>query len=78
MKQSEYVHTLEVVERLTEKEQNQQWILERTEKFCKDQSIYNAIMESISILDGSNTKFNKEAIPSLLQDAFAISFDKNI
>jgi hypothetical protein len=78
MKQSEYVHTLEVVERLTEKEQNQQWILERTEKFCKDQSIYNAIMESISILDGSNTKFNKEAIPSLLQDALAISFDKNI
>lgn len=78
VKQSEFDKAVEVIDLMVEKETNPTWLLERTEKFCKDQSIYNAIMESISILDGKDTKFTKEAIPSLLQDALAVSFDKSV
>ncbi len=67
-----------MIDALVEKETNKEWLVERTEKFCKEQSLYNAIMESISIIDGNNTKFNKEAIPTLLQEALGVSFDKNI
>ena len=78
LKQGEYDHAMKLVEEFSEPEKNGTWLLERTEKFCKDQALYNAIMESITILDGKNTKLNKEAIPSMLQDALAISFDKTI
>ena len=78
LKQGEYDHAIKLIESLGEAEKNIQWLFERTEKFCKDQALYNAIMESISILDGKNNKFNKEAIPSILQEALAVSFDKTI
>ena len=78
VKQSDYDDVLEKVEVLGEREPNQNWLLERTEKFCKDQAIYLSITESLSILEGRNTKFNREAIPSLLQNALSISFDKTI
>jgi len=76
--QSAYDKASELIDTLNEVEPNKEWLLERTEKFCKDQSLYNAIMESISIMDGKNTKFNKEAIPNMLQEALAVSFDKTV
>ena len=78
IKQSEFDTINETIDELVEQECNQEWLFDRTEKFCKDQSLYNAIAESISILDGKNSKFNKEAIPSLLQEALSISFDKTV
>lgn len=78
MKQGEYDSALDLIDSFGEPEQNQEWLFERTEKFCKDQALYNAIMGSISILEGKDTKHNKEAIPSLLQEALAVSFDKTI
>lgn len=63
-------------------EENRDWLLERTEKFCQDKSIHNAILESIVILDNSNdkrkVKLTKEAIPSLLSDALSVSFDTSV
>jgi len=53
------------------------WLINETEKFCQDQAIYNAIMESIQILDGK-TKTSKGAIPNLLTDALSVSFDPHI
>jgi KaiC/GvpD/RAD55 family RecA-like ATPase len=53
------------------------WITEQTEKFCKDQAIYNAVKDSIFILDGKSKK-KKESIPSLLSDALAVSFDSHV
>jgi len=54
-----------------------EWLTAETEKFCQSQAIYNAIMESIQILDGK-TKTSKGAIPALLTDALAISFDPHV
>ena len=55
-----------------------QWLIEQTEKFCQDKAIYNAIMESVSILDDKQTKRTKGEIPKLLSDALGVSFDQNI
>jgi replicative DNA helicase len=55
-----------------------QWLTEQTEKFCQDKAIYNAIMESVSILDDKNGKKAKGEIPQLLADALGVSFDSNV
>lgn len=62
---------------LDEKEVDQQWLLDETEKYCQDRAIYNAIYESIGILDGKK-KVDKGSIPNILADALAVSFDTNI
>jgi replicative DNA helicase len=55
------------------------WLLDTTEKFCQDKAIYNAIMESIKILDdGGEKKLSKGSIPKILQDALGVSFDSSI
>lgn len=55
-----------------------QWLLDTTEKWCRDRAIYLALMESIHIADGNDGKKNRDAIPSILSDALAVSFDNNI
>ena len=54
------------------------WLTEQTEKFCQDKAIYNAIMESVGILDEKNSKKSKGEIPKLLADALGVSFDSNV
>lgn len=54
------------------------WLTEQTEKFCQDKAIYNAIMDSVSILDDKQGKRTKGEIPKLLSDALGVSFDQNI
>ena len=54
------------------------WLLDQTEKFCQDKAVYNAIMASIGILDDSSGKTTKGAIPQILSDALAVSFDTHI
>jgi replicative DNA helicase len=73
-----------VVELLNEIKQNKDetvnlnWLTENTEKFCQDKAIYNAIMESVSILDDKTERKSKGEIPKLLSDALGVSFDSNI
>ena len=55
-----------------------QWLLDTTEKWCRDRAIYLALMESIHIADGEDEKRNRDAIPSILSEALAVSFDNNI
>jgi replicative DNA helicase len=55
-----------------------QWLLDTTEKWCRDRAIYLALMESIHIADGNNKDKNRDAITSILSDALAVSFDNNI
>ena len=55
-----------------------QWLLDITEKWCRDRAIYLALMESIHIADGEDDKKNRDAIPSILSNALAVSFDNNI
>jgi replicative DNA helicase len=61
-----------------DKETKIDWLLDQTEKFCQDKAIYNAIMASIGILDDSSGKTSKGAIPQILSDALAVSFDTHI
>ena len=54
------------------------WVVDATEKWCQDRAIYLALMQSIKIADGGDGKLDKGAIPSILQDALAVSFDEHI
>jgi archaellum biogenesis ATPase FlaH len=55
-----------------------QWLLDTAEKFCQEKAIYNAIMDSIQIIDGKDIHRNKGAIPAILSDALGVSFDPHI
>ena len=55
-----------------------EWLMDKTEKFCKDKAIYNAIVEGISIIDGKDKKRTPDAIPDILMDALGVSFDDSV
>ena len=55
-----------------------QWLMDTTEKWCRDRAIYLALMESIALADGEDDKKGRDAIPSILSDALAVSFDNHI
>jgi len=55
-----------------------EWLLDTTEKWCRDRAIYLALIESISIADGGDNKKTPDAIPSILSDALAVSFDNHV
>ena len=55
-----------------------EWLIDKTEEWCRDRAIYLALMESIKLADGKDDKKNADAIPSILQDALAVSFDDKI
>jgi len=63
---------------LSEEEAEQQWLLDTTEKFCKDRAVHNAVLSGITILDGKDKKKTPEAIPHILSEALAVSFDKSV
>jgi replicative DNA helicase len=54
------------------------WLIDTTEKWCRDRAIYLALMESIHIADGNDEKKNRDSIPSILSDALAVSFDNHV
>jgi hypothetical protein len=54
------------------------WIVDKTEKFCQDKAIYNAVRESILVLDGQHKSLDKGSIPKMLSDALGVSFDNNV
>ena len=55
-----------------------QWLLDTTEKFCKDRAVHNAVLSGIRILDKKDSKRTPESIPGILADALAVSFDQHI
>jgi len=54
------------------------WLVNTTEKWCRDRAIYLALMESIHIADGNDEKKNRDSIPTILSDALGVSFDTNV
>ena len=54
------------------------WLVNSTEKWCKDRAIYNALLQSIKIAEGADKNLSRDAIPSILQEALAVSFDEYI
>ena len=55
-----------------------EWLIDTTEKWCRDRAIYLALMESIALADGTDEKKGRDAIPSILSDALAVSFDAHV
>jgi replicative DNA helicase len=74
----ELIEVTDYISALQNEPTNQEWLLENTEKFCKDRAVYNAILSSIKIIDGNDKVHTKDAIPSILSDALAVSFDSHI
>ena len=66
------------VNSITKLDSDPQWLLDTTERFCKDKAVHNAVLDGIRILDKKDTKRTPEAIPSILADALAVSFDQHI
>ena len=70
---------LETVKSLkADKEVNYEWLVETTEKWCKDRAVYNAIVEGISIIDGKDKARGADSIPSILTEALAVGFDNHV
>ena len=78
LNEGEIKETREICNSFTDSPVDHQWLLDTTEKWCRDRAIYLALMESIHIADGNDDKKNRDAIPSILSDALAVSFDNNI
>ena len=73
----EYLNEIQKHNRELEKP-NQEWLIDKTEKFCQEKAIYNAVRNSITILEGKDKTNDKGSIPKLLSDALAVSFDNSI
>ncbi len=69
---------LDEIEKAKSEESQIPWLVDKTEKFCQEKAIYNAVLGSISILDGKDKAHDKGQIPKILSDALAISFDNSV
>lgn len=69
---------LQEIENAKQEQSKIEWLVDKTEKFCQEKAIYNAVLGSISILDGKDKTQDKGSIPKILSDALAISFDSSV
>tara|TARA_B100000073_G_scaffold334829_1_gene327785 strand:- start:19 stop:1389 length:1371 start_codon:yes stop_codon:yes gene_type:complete len=76
--EDEFKAVKELMASLSTEDVDRQWLLDTTEKFCKDRAVHNAVLDGIKILDNKDKKRTPEAIPSILADALAVSFDNHI
>ena len=74
--ESVYTHALDILPNIfSQIDENQEWLLNTTEKWCQDRAVYLAIMESIQVIDGKHETFTKDALPDILQKALSVCFD---
>jgi len=78
LNEEEYKGIKDLVNTISYEETDLQWLLDTTEKFCKDRAVHNAVLDGIKILDNKDKTRTPEAIPSILADALAVSFDNHI
>ena len=76
--EDEYKKITDILSTLTPEPVNLDWLVETTEKFCKDRSIHNAILSGIQILDGKDKTHTPEYLPELLSNALGVSFDQKV
>ena len=69
---------MEVIDTLNGDEVDKNWLLDETEKFCKDKALYLGVMESIQIIDGKKKDMSTDALPSILSEALSVGFDTNV
>ena len=73
-----YKQCVHIIDCLEEVSSEIQWLIDTTEKWCKERAIYLALMEAIQIADGNDANKTRDAIPSILQDALAVGFDSHV
>ena len=73
-----YKNIKELIGVLDDSPSDEEWLVNTSEKWCRDRAIYMALMESIKLADGQDDKRGRDAIPSILSDALAVSFDNNV
>jgi replicative DNA helicase len=73
-----YVQCETLINSLNATDTDQSWLIDETEKFCKDKAVFNAIMDAIQIIDGTDKERSKDSLPSLLSDALSVGFDNNV
>ena len=78
LNEDEYKKVVAVIQTLSSTDVDFDWLVDTTEKFCKDRAIYNAIVEGISIIDGKDKDRGPDAIPNILTDALAVGFDNRV
>ena len=78
LREEELSQIKKIIDGLKHEEVELQWLLDTTEKFCKDRAVHNAVLQGIQILDGKDKKQNPEAIPQILSEALAVSFDNHV
>ena len=78
LSQDEFSLSEQLVSSLDKVDSEERWMLDTTEKWCKERAIYLALMESIKIADGQDDKKQPDAIPSILSDALAVGFDQHV
>jgi replicative DNA helicase len=78
LNEQQFKDAQQYISRFQKNEVNMQWLLDETEKWCKERAIYNAIFSGIQIIDGKDDKKTPEAIPDILSKALAVSFDTNV
>ena len=77
--EEEYKNVKDLINSISKEEDTDlQWLLDTTEKFCKDRAVHNAVLDGIKILDNKDKVRTPEAIPGILADALAVSFDNHI
>ncbi|QFG06338.1 DnaB-like replicative helicase [Synechococcus phage S-SCSM1] len=75
---SSFRDVIGLVQSLEDSPSEFEWLVNTTEKWCRDRAIYLALMESIQIADGNDEKKNRDAIPSILSEALGVSFDNHV
>lgn len=78
LNETSYKDVVTKLDSLTSDPVELKWLVDTTEKWCKQRAILLAITESIEIADGSQKNKNVDAIPDILTKALAVSFDTNI
>ena len=76
--ETDHKKIVELIESLSAYDVDFDWLVDTTEKFCKDKAIYNAIVDGIKIIDGKDDKRNPDAIPEILTEALGVSFDNSV
>jgi len=75
---SSFKEITDLISSLEEDTSEFNWVVDTTEKWCRDRAIYLALMESIQLADGKSEEKGRDAIPNILSDALAVSFDTNV
>lgn len=80
LSESEFKACGEILDTITKEEPSADltWLLDTTEKWCQEKAIFNAIMESVQIINDKDAHQNKGAIPKILSDAIGVTFDPNV